>query len=186
MRQKLAAWVPSNRDDRLAAITEAAKRIVATIAGIMRGSRAVVAFIRAQLGETVAVCQCRPGAAPPRIRSARGPLDRVGRPALVSRPDESPLDNRAGLLATGLALAAEPQVVNGLLAIVDQEVITYKDMMQYIAPAVETLMRTYGNQPEVLRQAAGRPARGTRTAHRTQADSARIRPRRIQSSGDHH
>ena len=55
-------------------------------------------------------------------------------------------------LAVGAALAAEPQRVNGLLAIVDQEVITYKDLMQYIAPAVETLMRTYANQPEVLRQ----------------------------------
>ena len=55
-------------------------------------------------------------------------------------------------LATGLALAAEPQVVNGLLAIVNQEVITYKDMMQYIAPAMETLMRTYSSQPDVLRQ----------------------------------
>lgn len=52
----------------------------------------------------------------------------------------------------GAALAAEPQVVNGLLAIVDREVITYKDMMQYIEPAVQTLMRAYGNQPEVLRQ----------------------------------
>lgn len=56
------------------------------------------------------------------------------------------------VVAAGVALAAEPQVVNGLLAIVDQEVITYKDMMQYIAPAMETLMRTYGNQPEILRQ----------------------------------
>jgi parvulin-like peptidyl-prolyl isomerase len=52
----------------------------------------------------------------------------------------------------GAALAAEPQVVNGLLAIVDQDVITYKDMMQYIAPTVETLMRAYGDKPEVLRQ----------------------------------
>ncbi len=57
----------------------------------------------------------------------------------------------AALLSGGL-LAAEPQTLNGLLAIVDQEVITYKDMMQYIAPAVETLMRTYSNQPQVLRQ----------------------------------
>lgn len=55
-------------------------------------------------------------------------------------------------LVAGAALAAEPQVVNGLLAIVDQEVITYKDLMQYIAPAVETLMRTYASQPEVLRR----------------------------------
>lgn len=55
-------------------------------------------------------------------------------------------------LGAGVALAAEPQVLNGLMVIVNQEVITLKDVMQYVAPAVEVLMRTYGNQPEVLRQ----------------------------------
>ena len=55
-------------------------------------------------------------------------------------------------LGTGAALAAEPQVLNGLMVIVDQEVITMKDVMQYVAPAVDVLMRTYSNQPDVLRQ----------------------------------
>lgn len=55
-------------------------------------------------------------------------------------------------LGTGAAFAAEPQVLNGLMVIVDQEVITMKDVVQYVAPAVDVLMRTYGNQPEVLRQ----------------------------------
>lgn len=55
-------------------------------------------------------------------------------------------------LGTGAAFTAEPQVLNGLMVIVDQEVITMKDVVQYVAPAVDVLMRTYGNQPEVLRQ----------------------------------
>jgi parvulin-like peptidyl-prolyl isomerase len=58
------------------------------------------------------------------------------------------------LAALGIcaAFAAEPQVLNGLMVIVDNEVITMKDVMQSVAPAVEVLMRTYGNQPDVLRQ----------------------------------
>lgn len=55
-------------------------------------------------------------------------------------------------VGTGAALAAEPQVLNGLMVIVDNEVITMRDVMQSVAPAVEVLMRTYGNQPDVLRQ----------------------------------
>jgi peptidyl-prolyl cis-trans isomerase SurA len=60
-----------------------------------------------------------------------------------------------GLLAAlgaGAAFAAEPQVLNGLMVIVDQEVVTMKDVMQYVAPAVDVLMRTYSTQPDVMRQ----------------------------------
>ncbi len=51
-----------------------------------------------------------------------------------------------------LAPAAQSRVVNGLMAIVNHEVITLRDVVQYAAPAVEVLLRTYGNQPDVLAQ----------------------------------
>lgn len=56
------------------------------------------------------------------------------------------------VVCTGGALAAEPRLLNSLVVIVDQEIITLKDVLQYIAPAVEVLTRTYAGQPEVLRQ----------------------------------
>lgn len=56
------------------------------------------------------------------------------------------------VVSTGGALAAEPRLLNSLVVIVDQEIITLKDVLQYIAPAVEVLTRTYAGQPEVLRQ----------------------------------
>lgn len=56
------------------------------------------------------------------------------------------------MLSTGVALAAEPRLLNSLVVIVDQEVITLKDVLQYIAPAVEVITRTYAGQPGVLRQ----------------------------------
>lgn len=56
------------------------------------------------------------------------------------------------LLGAGAALAAEPRLLNTVVVIVDQEIITLKDVSQYIAPAIEVLMRTYAGQPEVLRQ----------------------------------
>jgi parvulin-like peptidyl-prolyl isomerase len=59
-----------------------------------------------------------------------------------------------GLTALGasLTLAAQTQLQNGLLVIVDQDIVTHKDLMQYIAPAMEVLMRTYGTQPDMLKQ----------------------------------
>lgn len=56
------------------------------------------------------------------------------------------------LLGAGAALAAEPRLLNTVVVIVDQEIITLKDVSQYIAPAIEVLMRTYAGQPELLRQ----------------------------------
>jgi len=56
------------------------------------------------------------------------------------------------VVGTGVALAAEPRLLNSLVVIVDQEIITLKDVLQYIAPAVEVITRTYAGQPEVLRQ----------------------------------
>lgn len=53
---------------------------------------------------------------------------------------------------TGVALAAEPRLLNSLVVIVDQEIITLKDVLQYIAPAVEVITRTYAGQPDLLRQ----------------------------------
>jgi len=55
-------------------------------------------------------------------------------------------------VGTGVALGAEPRLLNSLVVIVDQEIITLKDVLQYIAPAVEVITRTYAGQPEVLRQ----------------------------------
>ena len=56
------------------------------------------------------------------------------------------------VVGTGVALGAEPRLLNSLVVIVDQEIITLKDVLQYIAPAVEVITRTYAGQPEVLRQ----------------------------------
>ena len=55
-------------------------------------------------------------------------------------------------LGTGVALAAQPQMLNGLMVIVDQDVITYKDVMSLVGPTMEVLYKTYADQPEVLRQ----------------------------------
>lgn len=51
---------------------------------------------------------------------------------------------------SGGALAASSEPVNGVVVIVNKEVITWKDVQQYIAPALEVLQRTYANQPAVL------------------------------------
>ncbi len=56
------------------------------------------------------------------------------------------------VLGVGSALAAQPQMLNGLMVIVDQDVITYKDVMSIVGPTMEVLYRTYADQPEVLRQ----------------------------------
>lgn len=55
-------------------------------------------------------------------------------------------------LGLGTAPAAEPRLLNSLVVIVDHEIITLKDVNQYLAPTLEVLLRTYAGQPEVLRQ----------------------------------
>jgi peptidyl-prolyl cis-trans isomerase SurA len=55
-------------------------------------------------------------------------------------------------VSASFTLAAQTQLQNGLLVIVDQDVITHKDLMVYIAPAIEVLARTYPNQPDLLKQ----------------------------------
>jgi len=52
----------------------------------------------------------------------------------------------------GVGLGAESQIVNGLSVIVNDAVITYKDVIQYVAPVVETLQRQYAGQPDLLRK----------------------------------
>ena len=61
-----------------------------------------------------------------------------------------------GVALAGLARSATPPagsgVVNGVMVIVDNEIITRKDVMQYIAPTVDLLMERYRTQPDVLNQ----------------------------------
>jgi peptidyl-prolyl cis-trans isomerase SurA len=54
-------------------------------------------------------------------------------------------------LAFGRARAqTQSEPVNGIVAIVNDTVITYKDVQMYIGPAMELLIRQYGQQPAVL------------------------------------
>jgi parvulin-like peptidyl-prolyl isomerase len=44
------------------------------------------------------------------------------------------------------------QEVNGIAVVVDNDVITQDDVLRYVAPSVELMIRQYGDQPEVLNQ----------------------------------
>lgn len=55
------------------------------------------------------------------------------------------------LLASGVAQIPEANV-NGIAVVVNDEVITRHDVMSYIAPSVELLVRQYGDQPDLLNQ----------------------------------
>lgn len=56
----------------------------------------------------------------------------------------------AWLLATGVR--AEKVVSDGIAVIVNDSIITYQDVEQYIGQAVELLARQYAGRPEVMRQ----------------------------------
>ncbi len=47
---------------------------------------------------------------------------------------------------------AQPQLVNGIVAIVNDAIITRQDMEDLMAPAIDLLMRQYSRQPELLNQ----------------------------------
>jgi parvulin-like peptidyl-prolyl isomerase len=56
------------------------------------------------------------------------------------------------VLAASAAVVGASRPANGLVAIVNESVITWKDLQQYLAPALEVLERTYATQPTVLQQ----------------------------------
>jgi peptidyl-prolyl cis-trans isomerase SurA len=56
----------------------------------------------------------------------------------------------SGLLAGAAPLHAD--LINGVAVIVNDEVITYKDVMLSIAPTVRLLQTQYGNRPDMFRQ----------------------------------
>lgn len=61
--------------------------------------------------------------------------------------------SRSGLILCLGCLLAWPQAgpdVNGVAVVVYDQVITRDDVLKYIAPSVELLLRQYGDQPEVL------------------------------------
>ncbi|MCD6340316.1 MAG: SurA N-terminal domain-containing protein, partial [Verrucomicrobia bacterium] len=61
----------------------------------------------------------------------------------------------ANLILAGILVASTrsaEQLVNGLSVIVNDAVITYKDVVQYVAPAIELLVRQYRDRPDVLRE----------------------------------
>jgi peptidyl-prolyl cis-trans isomerase SurA len=47
---------------------------------------------------------------------------------------------------------AEPQLINGVAVIVNDAIITYQDVRQFVGPQLELLERQFGDQPQVLRQ----------------------------------
>ena len=51
-----------------------------------------------------------------------------------------------------LSASAEPELKNGIAAIVNDGVITYQEVEDYTGQALELLQRTYFNQPEVFNQ----------------------------------
>jgi len=54
-------------------------------------------------------------------------------------------------LVVGQAYAAT-QVANGVMVIVDEEVITYQDVMRYVQPAFLLLERQYRSRPKLVEQ----------------------------------
>jgi len=58
------------------------------------------------------------------------------------------------LVATAVAPAqtSKSRLANAVAVIVNDAVITYADIERFIAPAVEVLLRQYGNQPKVLEE----------------------------------
>ncbi len=56
------------------------------------------------------------------------------------------------LLATAIAFSAEPEMLNGLVAIVNDKVITWKDVDRAIMSQLPALAQTYGRNPAVYNQ----------------------------------
>jgi peptidyl-prolyl cis-trans isomerase SurA len=55
-------------------------------------------------------------------------------------------------LSAGAARAADPTALNGMVAVVDGEPITYKDVDQQAALAVESKLSLYASRPDLLQQ----------------------------------
>jgi len=58
----------------------------------------------------------------------------------------------SGALLRVAAAESKQRLANAIAVIVDDSVITYADVESFIAPAVEVLLRQYGNQPKVLEE----------------------------------
>jgi peptidyl-prolyl cis-trans isomerase SurA len=54
----------------------------------------------------------------------------------------------------GGSIHAQPRLVNGIAVIVNDAIITYQEVSQFVEPAMRELERQYGNQPALLRQRA--------------------------------
>ncbi len=58
----------------------------------------------------------------------------------------------AGIIVASLHAQAQPEIVNAIAVIVDDGVITYKDVQSLVNPAVDLLRRQYEQQPAVYKQ----------------------------------
>ena len=56
------------------------------------------------------------------------------------------------LLVGVAAQAANSDLANGVMVIVNDSIITYKDVVQYVGPSVDLLIKQYASQPSVLEQ----------------------------------
>lgn len=56
-------------------------------------------------------------------------------------------------------LRAQSEVADGIVVIVNDTVITRKEVQDFVGPAVDLLIRQYGRQPQVLRQKAAEAER---------------------------
>ncbi len=57
-----------------------------------------------------------------------------------------------GILVVGRCAQAQPEIVNAIAVIVDDGVITYKDVQTLVTPAIDLLQRQYEQQPSVYKQ----------------------------------
>ena len=60
----------------------------------------------------------------------------------------------AALVAVPISTLAQTNVVNGLVAIVNDKVITWKDVDRAILPELATLRATYGRNPALYMEKA--------------------------------
>ena len=57
-----------------------------------------------------------------------------------------------GIAVAGLSAQAQTEIVNAIAVIVDDGVITFKDVQTLVSPGIELLQRQYEGQPAVYRQ----------------------------------
>ena len=56
------------------------------------------------------------------------------------------------LAGPALNLRADSELVDGIVVIVNDTVITRKEVQDFVGPAIELLLRQYGRQPQILQQ----------------------------------